>query len=75
MDEWMNERLGEAQAVSWKIAIVRAVHGATVDAFSIDELVAEYVRMRGTIVIVKHEDGTLRRMSELDRRLAHDRVG
>ncbi len=60
----------EVQAVSWKIAIVRAVHGSTVDSCSIDDLLAEYDRMRARIVVVKHEDGTLRRMSELYLRLA-----
>ena len=65
----MQRLLVEARAMNWKVAIVRAIHGAHVNAWSISELVAEYARMHGTFVTVRHADGRTETMTELRLRL------
>lgn len=74
MDDWMQQRLVEAQAMNWKVAIVRAIHRAHADAWSITELVAEYDRMRGTMVTMRHADGRTETMTELRLRLDFERA-
>lgn len=70
----MQRRLVEAQAVGWKIACVRALHGSDVNALSIEELLAEYERLQRTIVTVKRKDGGTETMNELQLRLEYERV-
>lgn len=74
-DDWMERRLVEVQAVNWKVAIVRAIHGTAADTWSIDELVAEHDRMQRTLVTVKHADGRSESMTELRLRLEYERAG
>lgn len=73
--DWMQQRLVEAQGIGWKIAIVRAVHGAHADGWSIDELIAEHDRMDQTVLMLRHMDGRTETMSELRLRLEFDRGG
>lgn len=35
VEDWINRRLAEAQAMGRRIAMVRAIHGADVDALSL----------------------------------------
>ena len=70
----MDEKLVAAQALGWRIAIVRAIHGPDVDALSIEELLAEYERLQRNIVTVKRKDGGTETMSELQLRLEYERV-
>lgn len=74
MEDWMQQRLVEAQAIGWKIACVRAIHGAGVNALSVEELLAEFDRLRRSIVTVRHQDGSKETMTELRLRLEYDRV-
>lgn len=74
MDVLMNEMSIEAQALGWKIAIVRSIHGSTTDAWSIDDLIAEFDRMRGTIVTVEAQSGRMSTLTELELRLSYERV-
>ena len=74
MDNWMQQRLVEAQAVAWKIACVRAVHGSDVNALSVEEILAEYERMHGNILDLERADGRTETMSELRLRLACERI-
>lgn len=70
----MQQRLVEAQAVGWKLAIVRAIHGADINALSVDELLAEFDRLQRTSVVVAHADGKTETMTELRLRLEYRRA-
>lgn len=70
----MNEMSIEAQALGWKIAIVRSIHGAMADTWSIDELIEEFERMVGTIVTVKDQSGRMSTRTELELRLGYERA-
>ncbi len=74
MEDWIGGRLAEAQAVTWKISIVRAIHGTHADAWSIDEMIGEYERMHRTILSVEHTDGRTETMTELRLRLEFEQV-
>jgi len=74
MDGWMQQRLVEAQAIGWKIACVRAVHGSDVNALSVEEMLAEYERMHRNILTLERAAGRTETMSELRLRLACERI-
>lgn len=69
MQDWLNERVAEAQALSWRIAIVRAVHGASSDSWSIEDMATEFDRLHATAVHVRHPGGREKIVSELCLRL------
>lgn len=73
MDDWMHGRLVEAQTMNWKISIVRAIHGARADAWSVGELLAEYDRMARTMLTVERADGRTETKSEAQLRLEYER--
>lgn len=70
----MNKMNIEAQALGWKIAIVRSIHGARTDSWSVDELLDEFHRMQGTIVSVEDKNGETSTLTELELRLHYERV-
>lgn len=70
----MNEVSVEAQALGWKIAIVRSIHGSTADSWSVDDLVAEFERMQVTVVTVKDCSGRMSTLTELELRLGYERA-
>lgn len=70
----MNEVSIEAQVLAWQIAIVRSIHGSAADTWSIDDLIEEFQRMRGTIVTVKDQSGRMSTRTELELRLGYERA-
>ncbi len=64
----------EAHALGWRIAIVRSIHGAAADTWSVDDLVAEFERMQGTIVTVEDQSGKVSTRTELEIRLGYERA-
>ena len=64
----------EAQSLGWKIAIVRSIHGSAADTWSVDDLVAEFERMQGTIVTVEDQSGRVNTLTELELRLGYERA-
>lgn len=70
----MNEVNTAAQALCWKIAIVRSIHGSRVDSWSVDELIEEFQRMQATIVTVKDQSGRTSTRTELELRLGYERA-
>ena len=69
----MNEVNTEAQALCWKIAIVRSIHGSRADSWSVDELIEEFQRMQATIVSVEDQSGKTSTLTELELRLSYER--
>lgn len=74
MEMLMDEMSIEAQALGWKIAIVRSIHGSRADSWSVDELVEEFHRMQATIVSVADKNGETSTLTELELRLHYERV-
>lgn len=70
----MSEVSIEAQALGWRIAIVRSIHGSAADTWSVDDLVAEFERMQGNIVTVKDQSGRISTRTELELRLGYERA-
>jgi hypothetical protein len=64
----------EAQALGWKIAIVRSIHGSTADSWSVDDLIGEFQRMQETIVTVRDQSGKMSARTELELRLGYERA-
>lgn len=74
MDTVLDEMIAQGQGIGWRIAIVRVIHGADVDALSVDEMLAEFDRLRRSLVIVKRRDGSTETINELRLRLEYDRA-
>jgi hypothetical protein len=71
----MDQRLVDAQAKSWKVAIVRGSMARARTTWSVAELIVEYACVHGTMVTVGHADGTTEAMTEVRLRLACEQVG
>lgn len=70
----MNEVSIEAQALGWRIAIVRSIHGSTADGWTVDDLVLEFERMQRTLVTVEDRNGKATTLNELELRLGYERA-